>query len=112
MNGITNGHSSRVNINASTGISIGIVIILASGIIAGVFAFSHSQNEIEKTNTAFSNQNEKNDLRFKALETDKNHWWSYLEMYKWAVKLQQTNKDAKKLQADGLSVPEPESITK
>ena len=110
MNGNGNGHS-KISITTSTGISIGIVIVMAAAIISAVMAFSRFQSDLGATNTALMNMNEKMDLRVKALESDKNHW-SYLEMYKWAVKLQQTNKDPKKLQTDGLLVPEPESIIK
>ena len=110
MNGNGNGHS-KISITTSTGISIGIVIVMAAAIVSGVMAFSSLRNDLTATNTEMKNLNEKVDIRLKAIESNKNNW-SYLEMYKWAVKLQQTNKDPKKLQTDGLLVPEPESIIK
>lgn len=111
MNGNGNGHSPKISITTSTGISIGLVLLFTAGFLGLMNNISNNSTAIRESRTEFTNQNEKMDLRVKALESDKNHW-SYLEMYKWAVKLQQTNKDPKKLQTDGLLVPEPESIVK
>lgn len=120
MNG--NGHSSKISITTSTGVSIGLVVVGIAGFLAlmnnignNTTAIKEARtefaNQLKEVRTEFNNQNEKMDIRMKVQESNKNNW-SFLEMYKWAVKLQQTNKDPKKLTTDGLLVPEPESITK
>ena len=111
MNGNGNGTSSKISITTSTGVSIGLVVVMTCGFLALMKNIGDNATAIKELRTEMTTQNDKMDTRVKYLESNKNNW-SYLEMYKWAVKLQQTNKDPKKLQTDGLLVPEPESIIK
>ena len=50
---------------------------------------------------------DKTDAKVSAMETNKNSLTT-TDFFKWAVHLQQANSDGKKLQNEGLKVPEPE----
>jgi hypothetical protein len=102
------------NINTSTGISIGIVVIVLGGfawVIKGQNdtkdATRDMKNELMIQAMATKNEMmgrmDKMESRMAAYEATKNSWTS-TDMFRWAVHLQQANPQIK--------VPEPEVNTK
>ncbi|SRR5581483_2624523 len=90
----------RNGINVNTGVSVGIAVILIIGIV-GV------KDAISNVDTSLKESLGKLDMRVQMLElkTAKSapeETWNESDMYKWAVHLQQANKDIK-----GFRVPEP-----
>ncbi len=91
MNG-QEGQAAKTSINANTGVSIGLVVIVVAGFLAVMKGQTDTKNEL-------SNQLDKLNMRVSSLESAKNSW-SAVDMFKWAVHLQQSNPQIK--------VPEPE----
>lgn len=111
-----------MTLNTNTGISIGIMIVVISAatwIIAGQYQTQTSLASMENklsmqavnTNNELNKKIDKLDARMTNLESNKTTW-SSTDMFRWAVHLQQLNKDPKKLQTEGLIVPEPDVATK
>lgn len=107
------------NINVNTGVSIGIVIVLVGGfavLIKGqndnrqATADMKSELSMQALATKAELSADIKDLknRMTNLESSKNNW-SAVDMFKWSVHLQQLNSDPKRLETQGLKVPEPET---
>lgn len=102
---MSNGHPR--NINPNTGVSIGIVVLL----LAGFFWVIKGQYDASLQKAELVGDIKELKGRMTVYESLKNSWTS-TDMLKWAVHLQQLNKDPKKLNLEGLIVPEPEVGTK
>lgn len=100
-----------MNINANTGVSIGIVTAVLGAlawIIGGqagnAKAISDMKNELSmqaiQSNNSLTSKIDKVETRLTALETLRNSW-THADMFRWAVHLQQSNPQIK--------VPEPEA---
>lgn len=100
-------HPSKVSINANTGISIGIVVVLLTGFVWVIRGQNDTKNELSMqaftTKTELSGKIDKLETRMNNMESSKNSWNS-TDMFKWAVHLQQANPQIK--------VPEPDVNTK
>ncbi len=108
-------------INTNTGISVGLLVVLTAGIIWIVNALGG----IKSDNTAGRNEAQR---QFDSFKMEINSKFDSLatkvaaeaskdvvtgtEFFRWAVHLQQLNQDPRKLQTEGLKVPEPEVATK
>lgn len=105
----------RVTLNTNTGLSIGIVVVLFGGFAFVLKGQNDTRNELSmqavQSNNSLINKIEKLDARMTSLESTKNSW-TQADMFRWAVHLQQSNSDPKKLQTEGLKVPEPETGNK
>ena len=108
----------KLNITPQTGISITTMVMILAASVWIITGQSAQKSELRDMKNDLSMQalETKNQLtsdikelksRMTTLETNKNSW-SSTAMFRWAVHLQQLNKDPKKLQLDGLVVPEPE----
>ena len=100
----------RMQINANTGISIGIIIVVIGGVWAVMNGIGGIRNEIglaqaqqAQNRVEFMAKIEKIESKVTALENNKNTWTS-TDMFRWAVHLQQSN--------PSMKVPEPEVNTK
>jgi hypothetical protein len=106
MNGNDNGHL-KWNINANTGISISIVVVLLGGFAWVIRGQNETKNELSMQALATKTelQSDIKDLkrRMDNYDSSKNGW-NATAMFKWAVHLQQANPQIK--------VPEPEVDTK
>ncbi len=109
-------------INTSTGISIGIFLSLIIIIVGGVLAFSGIKSSMGENKSElltqmgamrseFNDRANKMENKITNLETNKNSLTAS-EFLLWAIHLQQSNSDPKKLQTEGLKVPEPQISTK
>ena len=100
MNG--NGHAPKL-INVNTGVSLGLIVICLAGIWAILSAISSTKTEVGAARTELNGRFDQMEQRVKQLENNKNSWTG-VDMFKWAVHLQQQNPQIK--------VPEPEVSTK
>lgn len=115
MNGqTTDSHHQRFQINTSTGVSVGIIVLLLAGFgtLFKVANDTKSEAVAAKTELAMTALTTKNELtnamnalsnRMTSLEASRTSWTS-TDMFKWAVHLQQANPQIK--------VPEPEVPSK
>lgn len=99
----------RINVN--TGVSIGLAVMVACGVWAILSAIGGTKTEVGNTRSELNGRFDKMEMRVANLESTRNTWTG-TDMFKWAVHLQQANSDPKKLQLEGLKVPEPEVNTK
>ena len=99
-----NNQTPRILINTNTYVSIGLIALIVGGIWAIL-------NAVTSTRADMNIRFDKLEDRVKNVEQTKNTW-SAVQMFQWAVHLQQLNSDPKKLQTEGLKVPEPEVQTK
>ena len=102
---------SHLMINTNTYVSIGLIMLIVGGIWAILSAISSIKSDISSARVESNARFDKVETRVSSIETSKNVWTS-TDMFKWAVHLQQANSDPKKLQSEGLKVPEPEVNTK
>jgi hypothetical protein len=107
-------NQSRISLTPSTGVSIGLMVVIIGGVLWIMSALGAIKTEIGVAQTQNASNKleliskiDKVEAKVVALETNKNTW-SLTDMYKWAVHLQQSNSDPKKLQTEGLKVPEPQ----
>ncbi len=111
----------RMHLNTNTYVSFGLMVVLIGGFGWVIKGQSDSKAETLATRNELllQAQTTKSELsgqigalqnRLGNLESAKNSWTA-VDMFKWAVHLQQSNSDGKKLQTEGLKVPEPE-VTK
>jgi hypothetical protein len=102
----------RISLTPSTGVSIGLMVL----IIAGVLWIGNTLGAIKTEIGSAQAQNaankqellakiEKVETKVIALETNKEGVTKF-DFLRWAVHLQQLNNDVKKLQLEGLKVPE------
>ena len=114
MNGQTNGHQQRFQITTSTGVSVGIIVLLLAGFGTLFKVANDTKSEAiaaksELSMTALQTKNELTNsmnalsARMTSLESSRTSWTS-TDMFKWAVHLQQANPQIK--------VPEPEVTSK
>lgn len=94
-------------INTNTYVSVGLIMLIVGGIWAILSAISSIKTDIQSARVESNARFDKVENRVSAIETSKNTVTA-TEFYKWAIHLQQSNSDPKKLQTDGLKVPEPE----
>ncbi len=115
-------HQEPKQINTNTGISVGLFVVLIAGILWIVNALggikndnTTGRNEAEQRFNSFkmemTNRFDSLALKVAALETNRDAVTG-TEFFRWAVHLQQLNQDPRKLQTEGLKVPEPEVATK
>jgi hypothetical protein len=117
-----NNYQEPKQLNTNTGISVGLFVVL----IAGILWIVNALGGIRQDNTSGRNEAQAQFNNFKmevtqrfdslslkvaALESNKDAVTS-TEFFRWAVHLQQLNQDPRKLQTEGLKVPEPEVATK
>lgn len=99
--------TEKVTLNTNTGLSIGIVVVLFGGFAFVLKGQNDTRNELSmqavQSNNALINKIEKLEGRMTTLESTRNGWTS-VDMFRWAVHLQQANPQIK--------VPEPETETK
>jgi len=98
-----NGQPTKVqHLNANTYVSVGLLVVLLGGFGWIIKGQSDTQSQIQTAKNETGLMFEKFDMRLKSIENNKNSW-SAVDMFKWAVHLQQSNPQIK--------VPEPE-VTK
>ena len=95
-----NGHRVQ-HLNVNTYVSVGLLVILLGGFGWIIKGQNDTQNQIQVAKNESVMMFEKFDMRLKSMESAKNSW-SAVDMFKWAVHLQQQNPQIK--------VPEPEVI--
>ncbi len=106
MNEDTQG---RIHVDQRTYVSIGMTVIFIIGVLWIKSGLSENNNATQSLEAKMTGQFDKFDMRLKTIENQKNSW-SAVDMLKWAIHLQQLNKDPKVLQVEGLKVPEPDVI--
>lgn len=107
-----------MTLNTNTGVSIGIIVLLFGGFSAVMLGINGMKTDIGATRVEIAAVKmevnakiDKVDTKVIALEAGKNSV-TPTEFLRWAIHLQQSNADVKKLQAEGLKVPEPEVNSK
>lgn len=105
MSSPTNGRL----ITPQTGISIGMMVILITGIWAILNSINSAKSDASNARQELNVRLDKLEARISIIESQKNSWTA-VQMFQWAVHLQQLNSDGKKLTTDGLKVPEPEIV--
>lgn len=104
-------HKARTVVSTNTYMSVGLAALIGGGIWSILTAISGTKTEIKDARLEILQRVDKVESRVSNLESTRNIWTT-TAMYKWAIHLQQANSDPKKLQTDGLKVPEPEIIEK
>jgi hypothetical protein len=101
MNGQSNAHGPLKvqHLNANTYVSVGLLLVLLTGFGWIIKGQGDTQNQILTAKNESTMMFDKFDTRLKSIEAAKNSW-SAVDMFKWAVHLQQANPQIK--------VPEPE----
>jgi hypothetical protein len=114
---MTDQPQSRLHINTNTGVSVGIIFLLfgwgfmiMNAINSTKTDVGSTRNEIAAVKMELNGKIDKIDAKVIAIEGSKSGVTA-TEFFRWAVHLQQANSDPKRLQSEGLKVPEPE-ITK
>ena len=116
MNGNPPEHHphTRFQINTNTGVSVGIIVLLFAGFFTIMRVLDSMSKDITSGQTSLAAVRsellakiDKNEAKITALESSKSSVTT-TEFFRWAVHLQQSNSDPKKLQIEGLKVPEPE----
>mgnify|MGYP007027865158 CR=1 FL=1 len=95
-------HPPRM-INVNTGVSIGLIGLVCTGIWLILNAVSGTKTEVGATRQELNGRFDKMELRVTNLESARNSWTN-TDMFRWSVHLQQANPQIK--------VPEPEVTTK
>lgn len=90
------------HLNVNTYVSVGLLVVLLTGFGWLIKGQSETQSQIQMAKNDSQIMFEKIDMRLKNVENSKNTW-SAVDMFKWAVHLQQSN--------PSIKVPEPE-VTK
>jgi len=121
--------SGRMSINTNTGLSIGVMVLIVTGVLVvmnGIGSLKSetaiTQNQITSLRTEMASQIsalkmemngriDKVESKVIAIEGNKSSV-TMADFFRWAVHLQQQNSDPKKLQSEGLKVPEPEGVTR
>lgn len=90
-------------ISTNTYVSVGLLVFLLGGFWAVL-------NTIYSSKTEITTRQDKMEMRIANIEAQKKQeeTWTDTDMFRWAVHLQRDNADPKKLQVEGLKVPEPE----
>ena len=129
MNITDDPRGSRMSINTNTGLSIGVMVLIVTGVLVVMNGIGSLKSETAITQTQITSLRGEMAAQIASLRMEMNGRIDKVEskviaiegnksavtmadFFRWAVHLQQQNSDPKKLQTEGLKVPEPEGTTR
>lgn len=104
---MTGESPAKFNISTQTGVSIGFALVLLSGVAWLIAGQNDTKTSMRETKYELLSDMKDVKTRLASLEANKGNLTT-TEFILWTIHLQQLNADSKKLQTEGLKVPEPQ----